>query len=251
MENEELQILEECGLSQNQAKVYLALLSLGSSTATSIIEKSKLHRPNVYDALDQLSKKGLVTHIIQDSTKYFQASSPDSLLNMIKEKETKMRFILPRLKLKEKFSEKKSKARVFEGINGIKAITEIILENLDSGENVLTFGIPRDVSEKMRTFLSNYHNLRIEKEITQYHIYNENAQERIELLNKMPFTKAAYLPKEYDSPSTTTIFGDYVSFFIWGDEPLAILIEDIRMAESYRNYFKLLWKIATDEELEL
>ena len=250
MENQKLRIVEECGLSQNQAKVYLALLGLGNSTATAVIEKSKLHRPNVYDALEQLIQKGLVTYVIQNNIKYFQANDPDSLLNLLKEKELKIESILPELKLKQKFAAK-TKAHIFEGISGIKAVTDIILENIDIKKSVLTFGIPNDVSEKMKNFLERYHNLRIEKEITQYHIYNENAQGRIHFLNKMPYTKAAFLPKEYDSPSTTTIFGNYVSFFIWGDEPLAILIEDERMAKSYTNYFKLLWRIAKNEELEL
>ena len=44
-------ILEEIGLSPNEAKIYTTLLGLGLSTVTSISNKCKLHRANVYDSL--------------------------------------------------------------------------------------------------------------------------------------------------------------------------------------------------------
>jgi len=50
-------ILSELGLSKNEIEVYLTLLELGTSTAVHIAKAAKLHRPNVYDALDRLSKK--------------------------------------------------------------------------------------------------------------------------------------------------------------------------------------------------
>ena len=80
--------------------------------------------------------------------------------------------------------------------------------------------------------------------VRQDHIYNENAKERIKYLNKMKLTTAQYLPKEYDSPATTTIYGNKVVFWIWSDEPLTLMIESQRMAEAYRKYFKLLLNLS-------
>ena len=58
-----LEILEEIGLSKNEAKIYLTLLDLGSATASKIADTSKMHRTTVYDALDRLVQKGIVSHI--------------------------------------------------------------------------------------------------------------------------------------------------------------------------------------------
>ena len=65
------QLLTSLGLSKNEAKVYLALLDLGSATAGKIAEKSKVHRTNVYDALERLIEKGVVTYIFKKDIKNY------------------------------------------------------------------------------------------------------------------------------------------------------------------------------------
>jgi len=80
-------VLGEIGLSKNEAKVYLALLELGSATVGNISKKSKVHRTNVYDSLTKLESKNLVNCIEKDGTKYFNARDPKEIMNLIKEKE--------------------------------------------------------------------------------------------------------------------------------------------------------------------
>lgn len=238
-----IKVLEDLGFSKNEAIVYLTLINLGSSTATAIADKSKLHRTTVYDVLDRLVEKGMTSYISKEDTKYFQASDPESLLGILKKREDQLKSIIPELKLSDDMAVSKDKAKIFEGIKGIKAITEDILVTCKEGDEVFTFGNPRETPNLMKSFIDLYHKRRIAKKITQIHIYNENAKERIEYLQKMEYTDAAFLPKEYDSPAATTVYGNKVAFFIWGDNPLAILIESKVVAESYRNYFKLLWKM--------
>jgi HTH-type transcriptional regulator, sugar sensing transcriptional regulator len=244
MDDKLLSVLEEIGLSKNEASIYLALLDLGSATATKIAERSKLHRTNVYDSLERLVKKGLVSYISKGETKYFTAAEPENFVGLLKQKEQNLADILPQLKLSRKLAEKKDSAHVYEGMAGIRAITEDILATIPEKGEVLTFGNPKNVSDLMKSFIDLYHKRRMEKKITQIHIYNENSKDRIKLLNAMPYTKAGYLPKEYDSPSSTTIYGNKVAFFIWSEPPLGIVIESERMAESYRKYFQLLWRLS-------
>jgi sugar-specific transcriptional regulator TrmB len=248
MDEKLVRALEDIGLSKNEALVYLTLLDTGSATATRIAELSRVHRTNVYDSLERLVKKGLVCYITKGETRYFNAADPESLSGMLKQKEEDFRAILPQLKLSRELAPSKDSASLFEGVAGIRAITEDILNCVPDGAEVLTFGNPRNTSQLMKGFIEFYHKRRIERKITQRHIYNENAKDRIGVLNSMPFTKAAYLPKEYDSPAATTVYGSKVAFFIWSEPPLGILIESERMAESYRNYFELLWKLAIKKD---
>jgi sugar-specific transcriptional regulator TrmB len=236
-------ILEDLGFSKNEVKVYISLLETGSATAGKIAEKSKVHRTNVYEALNRLIEKGVVSYIIKDGIKYFDANEPSSLIQVLKEKEEKLNQIIPELSVKKKLSEKRDVAHLMEGIQGVKAVTEDILRCVEDGGFVLTFGCPRDISKRMKGFIDSYHRRRISKKITQIHIYNENAKERIAYLNKLPYTKADYLPKKYNSPATTTIYDNKVSFWIWDEIPLVILIESKKMAEAYRRYFWLLWSL--------
>lgn len=237
-------VLEELGFSRNEAKIYLALLDLGSATATKISDKSRIHRTTVYDCLERLVKKGLASYIMKEDKKCFKAANPENLFGIIREKEELLKSVIPELKLSKRLAPEKLKASVYEGVNGIKAITEDVLATMKEGERVITFGNPKDTHIKMKSFVNIYHKRRIAKKVTQIHIYNEDAKERIAHLKKLPYTDAGFLPKKYDSPAATTIYNNKVAFFIWSEKPFGILVESEKMASAYRKYAELLWEMA-------
>jgi len=53
--------LEQFGLNKKQAKVYLAVLELGSATVNIISNKSGIARSSCYDILNSLIKKGIAS----------------------------------------------------------------------------------------------------------------------------------------------------------------------------------------------
>jgi sugar-specific transcriptional regulator TrmB len=242
--------LEEIGFSKNESKVYLTLLKLGPSSAGAIAEKSTVYRTNVYEALQRLIEKGLVSYVFRGHQKIFQSEDPSKILNIIKEKEESFKKILPQLNLNKKLSKNKEKVTMYEGANGIKAIMWDILKEKEEGNDfneVLTFGIPKDIVIRVRIFIKQYHQKRIKLKLYQKHLYDENAQKRIAFLNKMPYTEAAYLPNAFNSPATTVIYGNKIGFFIWSEPIMSILIESRRMAEMYRKYFYILYSVAIKE----
>lgn len=242
---DKLKVLEEIGLSKNEAIVYITLLDLGSATATKIADKSKLHRTTVYDVLDRLVEKGMASHILKKETKYFEAAEPESLLGILKQREENLLKVLPQLKLSNKMSESKAKATIFEGLAGVKTTMRQNLETLKDGDTFYVFGVPKNVTDLVgRPFLDWFHKKRIEKKVTMWHIYNEDAGERMKYMNSLPYTKARYFPPEYSNPVVTRIHGNKVVFVVWDENPMAVEIDDKRMADAYRKYFKLLWGLA-------
>ncbi len=245
--------LEEVGFSKNESKVYLTLLGLGPSQAGTIAEKSKVYRTNVYESLQRLIEKGLVSYIFKGHQKIFQAEDPSKILDIIKEKEESFRKILPSLNLNSKLSKTREKVTIYEGINGIKAILWDALkekEETNSFDEFLAFGVPKDTALRMRTFIKQYHKKRIALKLFQRHIYDEDAPRRIIYLNKMPLTEATYLKDSINSPATTVIYGKKVGFFIWSEPILGILIESQRMADMYKKYFWLLHSISIKSKEE-
>lgn len=67
---QKVQVLIDLGLTTAQAKVYLALVQNGISTAKIIAEISNVPRPEVYLSMDKLRKKGLVQTVIAKPSKY-------------------------------------------------------------------------------------------------------------------------------------------------------------------------------------
>lgn len=235
------QTLMEIGMTKNEAEAYLALLELGPSTVVEIANKCKLHRPNIYDSLQKLMEKGIVSIIFKEKIKYYQASDPSMLDKLLKEKELKLQGIMPDLYAIFNMKKTKSFANVYEGIN---AVTKILDGLLRHNDNILVYGIPKVAPDMVRFFIMNFHKRRIEQKITMKHIYNFNAMERIKLLNSMPYTEAKYAPSEVESLVATFVCGNEVTLIIWTETPKVIQIIDNEASESYRQYFNLLWKIA-------
>ncbi|MFH1211984.1 MAG: helix-turn-helix domain-containing protein, partial [Candidatus Woesearchaeota archaeon] len=67
-------VLREIGLSKNECRVYLSLIKLGSGTVQEISKKSNVHRANVYDVLNKLMEKGLVSYIIKKGKRLYQTT---------------------------------------------------------------------------------------------------------------------------------------------------------------------------------
>ena len=72
MEYEKIKVtLEKYGLSHNESKVYLTLLSLGSAMAGRIAKEAMMDRSSCYDALKKLLKAGLVSYAVEANRKLF------------------------------------------------------------------------------------------------------------------------------------------------------------------------------------
>jgi predicted transcriptional regulator len=233
---EKEEVLMELGLSINEAKVYVALVRLGANTAGKIANQCKLHRTNVYDALERLQEKGLVSFITQNDTKLFEAADPKSLPKLIEERQAKLEAIMPQLLLDKQMA-KSTSAHIHEGV---KAFRLMIFNILNYNKPISMFGIPKHASSTTN-FVDLFHKARTAKKIMMKHLYNENATERMEHLNKMPYTEAKYLPQQFNSPISTVICGDEVLFVHWDDPFTTIRIESKPLAEVYQNYFELLY----------
>lgn len=238
MEQQERALLD-AGLTKNETKVYLALVAGGRDPVARIADRSGVHRVNVYDALQGLQHKGLASEIQVGKKRQFVASPPEALRELLRKREERLNTIIPTLTAQ--FTRIENRTQTYEGLDGIKTILD---DMLLVGKDIVAFGIPKAMPDLLGGHLISFHRRRIEKNISIKHIYNENAQERIAHLNKLKGSKAKYLPPEYSVPATTVIYGDRVAFWIWSEQPFSVLIESEKMAEAYRKYFEILWKLA-------
>ena len=243
--------LEEIGLTKNEIKIYLALLELGLTTSGAIIKKTGIHTSKVYDGLERLSEKGLVTYIIKANTKHFKAVSPDRLLDFLEDKkkrieqqENEIKTILPELKLKQQLVGDETEAEIFKGWKGMDTVYRMLRDALKKGDLNLVFGASKGENEEMvRRFFNKHLKLMANKGIKQKIIYNENARENIEEQTKYPnLFKVKYL--ESATPAEINIWADKIMIVILRKTPTVILVSDQKVADSFRQYFEIMWKLA-------
>ncbi len=234
--------LRKLGLTENESKVYSALLELGSINAGEIIKKTKLHRNIVYDNLNKLIDKGLVSFVIIKNIKYFEITPSTELRNYIEkqkrevnEKEKVVNKILPEIE-KRRNIERKQEATIFKGKKALKTILQEITK---TKSEILIFGTGWGMKETMPIYYEQWHlNLRKNKIKARILLPKEKIGKFLK-----PFT-AKYLPEQNIIPSTIGIWEDKVLNIIWEEEPIAILIISNKASKSYKSYFEMLWKMA-------
>jgi len=236
-------MLEKFGLTDTEEKVYLVLLSVGSSSASEIIKKTLLHRTTVYDVLERLIGKGFASYVIQNKMKYYSATSPSRFLDIAleekqkaEEKQKLAEEVFKKIKLIKKETQIRSVAQIFIGVKGQKTVMNDIIEE---GKDFIEFGAEGKFSEDLPVYTEQWANGRIKKNIKAKIILTKGSQAPIWKMNQIKF-----ISKKYQSPASTFVYGNKTAIFIHENPMTIILIDSKKLTKSYRNYFNLLWKIA-------
>ncbi len=241
--------LKKFGLTEGEAKAYLALLKLGSSTVGPVVKESKISYSKVYEVLGRLLEKGIISYTMREKTKYFQAVEPNRLKEFLenKQKEIKdnlqiLNQILPNL---EKISDKKENqfAEIFVGINGLKTAYEIFLKDSKRGDTFKYFYVHEEkYSQIANDFYAKEFLFFKQKGIKLKGIASRELK-KSKHYNKPPkFIQMKFV--DFPLPSTIDIYKNKVLITAWREKPFVYLITSKEIAENFENYFDTLWKLA-------
>src|SRR3989344_5217335 len=121
--------LEELGLTKNEISIYLFLLKRGSNTTGPIIKETGVANSRVYESLNSLIKKGLVSYNIQKDSKYFNAEDPKKLLEKEEERKKKIDSLIPELLKMRSKADVSTTSAIYEGYEGFKTAFKKIIDD--------------------------------------------------------------------------------------------------------------------------
>jgi len=236
--------LSEAGLTKNEAKVYLALIKLGSANAAEITKHSHVHRVNVYDVLERLREKGLISTIMQAQKRIYEAANPKQLIQLLKQKEEAIALALPQLEQEFKSKKEKQQVHHFFGTEGVMRAYHMMME-----QNETIYGIGG--SGLNRKYLQHRHEMfnkeRIKKKIGVKAIYYEFTRENKSLNSNEPYREFRYIPNKFKTIGMVDICGDLtVNLLPIEGNIMAIVIENRIMADTYRKFFDFMWQYAKE-----
>lgn len=235
-------VLEDLGLSNAEARVYVCLLEKGSCQSGKIIDSTNLQSSTVYHVLGSLLEKGLVGFILRGKTKFFQAQDPESFLVFLEEKKRRFNEFLPLLRERQKEGFVKQSASVFQGANGLKAAFNQMLSTLKKGGEYCVFQFPNDAlfDEKIILFLRNYHLRRAAKGVRVRLLALDNCRQVIKkIFHDVPLTKIRFL-REF-APTGITLYENNVMILDLDEPQTAFLISSKSVYESYKKFFEEKW----------
>lgn len=226
--------LRDAGLTENEEKIYLALIEIGPNQAGRISRKTGLHRRTVYDVTETLIKKGFVGYILENNRRVFSAVNPQRIIDSMEQKKEQLMPFISDLAQKFKTTKKKESTNFYKGKNGLKMVFE---SQLDYPE-ILILGANRKAYEKMPYYFKWFNERRKEKKVKIRVITSDRT------IQPKILAETRYLAEKYADHMVINIYGNNVAMILWSNNPFAIVVEQEEFASGYKKYFELLWKIA-------
>ncbi|MBS3123803.1 hypothetical protein J4437_04160 [Candidatus Woesearchaeota archaeon] len=237
-------LLENTGLTKNEAAAYLALLKNGKSTSYKIVREAKMSSGKIYETLDKLQQKGLIKSILENGVKHFTANDPEALFEYLKqkeqaiiEKEKELHKILPNLKdlrIKEEIEE-------VGLISGFRGISPLVYKALENAKSIKIMGVSSTKNVKFNNFWKNWHRERILKKKKAQIIFSDKGSDYWKFFKKLELTEV----KEslIISPSAIMIIDEQSFIFSYDQELKCIHIVSESIAKSFSGFFDSIWKI--------
>lgn len=244
-------LLKQLNFSEKESLVYLALLEVGSGKANDLAKKTDLNRTTVYDILETLMQRGLISKYKKGASTFFNALDPKHLLNYLeRDKEEKIKEIekqkskvselLPQLiSLQSLYGKTRPKVQFFEGEKGIREAYE---DTLKSKEIILAYANVETMHKGLPNFFPEYYKRRTANKIFIRAIIPRNklSVERSKV-NQEEMRDTRFLPEtDMTFSPEINIYNNKILIASW-KEKIAIVIESKELADLQKLTFNLLW----------
>jgi len=237
MNNEIKSALSEMGLSDKESAVYLALVESGEAPVNKIVQLTDLNRVTVYPVIQGLLNKGFVSKFSLDKKSHFRAIEPKQILTILKEKEQKIKSVLPLIEERVNKIGESTSVEIFKGEKGFSSFLEKLYS---SGENELwAYGNGEDIEKRMINLSMNARNLRITNKIKLNVVINKLTKDYTIVEKYKEFTKVR----------TNEELNDFNIYVIFGKSIVGIqeLTKDINCIiiknEEIAKYHKVIYDL--------
>ncbi|MBI2410495.1 MAG: hypothetical protein HYV32_01180 [Candidatus Kerfeldbacteria bacterium] len=247
-----LELLQNLGLSKNEAQIYETLLEFGEATVSKIAIETNINRRNIYDVLNRMMDKGLVFPILQKGESNYKPVDPDKLLELLKEKETELQKSLPDLQKLYRATPKENEVYIYKGPEGWKNYMRDMLRIGEPAYFIAAKGGWLD--ERVKHFYPQFLKEAKRKNIEFYHLFDWEVQDQLPEILKDITKNYKFLPNGYSAPGgAIDIFGDQVNIISniqiggFDDEDFSFtVIVNQQIADSFRIWFKYMWDFCPD-----
>lgn len=256
MNEQLLRQLEDMGLSEKEAKVYVASLMLGPATVQQISTQADIKRVTTYVILESLANLGLVSQTSHGKKTYFTAEEPASLKRLLDKKEEELvdqrkNFdgLLPELASLQSIPAESPTVKFYDGAEGIRTIMTSFLEqhkgNRDKAIHAFSnldqlYAFFPDIEENA----ANPERLRTG--YTSKFIYTTKRGPVLKETDNLRNRESRYVPIEkYPLNGDITVVGSHILMLSFSSaKPIAVSLESIEIADGLRAIFSLAWDAA-------
>jgi sugar-specific transcriptional regulator TrmB len=237
-------VLEGLGFEVRETQVYLVLVELGASLATTVSRRTGINRSSVYIILESLKKKSVVSSLFIRGVMYFQAVSPSELFLIYERKLLSYKEKIPFLESLNRFSLLNPKVQVFEGREGLIKVLEDTLRAAD--DYILVYAdVTEVINSSISDFLPTYIKRRIEKKLIVKGIFCDSPDSlHFKSRESSELREVNLLPRDlFPFENEINIYDNKFSMVSYKDD-IGVIIESESIANTQKMIFNICWEFA-------
>ncbi|MEK6934756.1 MAG: helix-turn-helix domain-containing protein [Nanoarchaeota archaeon] len=234
------QALREFGLTDKESEVYLTLLPLGSVNLQELAKRIDLPRTTIYNTLNYLYTKGLISKIVKGHITYFEAVNPEKLIDTLNQKKEIILSVLPELESLKKEIKESSGVEIYEGFKGISTILADIFKEK---QQTYYFGSYSKSVEILKHLPEHFRVLRITKKIPAKIVIDPYDEETFHKSSYKKITEIRFVESLKNFPCMIFIYGNKVAIYTVEGELIGIIIKNKEFSQAMKIIFNLYWKL--------
>lgn len=236
------EILTNLGLTENEASVYLANLSLGPTTVLKIAKVAEQRRTTVYSVVESLKAKGLIHIEPKGFKQLYVAEHPDKLKNMLDVKKNSLERALPQFEALYNLKGGESTIKYYEGLESIKTIYDTILAPLKPNDDYLVMGDLEKFFNLDKKYFDDFLEKRIKSPAKARLISTDSEQARyMQKFAKNMNHEVRILPQTSKLSVDVMIVPQKVTIFNLNEPLSAVSLENKAMIEMHKQLFEIIW----------
>lgn len=240
-------LLKQAGLSNSEINVYLSADIGEQKTSAEIVKLSKLPRPTVMAALDELERLGLCKTAKRDGRSLFYVMQlPAALQGFIGQKVRDLDNLMENL---GELSKPLSDLHTQEA-KGVEAVQGLIDNALFCRSRSWLIIAPKDnaLAHMPKNYTEYFKRTRRERQIQSQTLWAEADKQDHLGLYDLIMRKPRYIPKDIakDVPSLILAFDDSLLIIDGTNQPTAIMITSSAVARTFKLIFELAWRSLRD-----
>jgi SAM-dependent methyltransferase/predicted DNA-binding transcriptional regulator len=235
-------ILLSIGLTENESLVYLAGLSLGSTTILKLARSSGLKRTTVYSVVEDLKRRGLMNIEMRGFKKLYSVESPEKLEHILEERKETFKKELPEFLALYNLKGEDGVIRYYEGLEAIKGIYMGFLDEMRPHDDYLVVANQEKWFNLDPKFFLKYKEERAKKNVKTRLLFQDSPVAREhKKFQKNWNENVKILPQGTKLNTDLVIMPSKVIVFSLDVPLVAFVIENKNFVSMQKEMFELLW----------
>lgn len=244
MADQLIEALKGVGLSEEEARLYLAALKSGEASLSELAHKAQIPRTSAYALTKNLCEKGFLGVFVKRKRRFFVPSPPHKIIASQLEKAETFASLGAGFEALRATPPHVPRLFVFEGKEGVREIFHMIL---DEKRPFMAITCIEDMQHVAHEYFEEFIRRRIAQRLRIQLLTNRSpASLELKRSDAEALRQTRFVPAEYRFHTASYIFGNKVAILSLKQEPVVgVIIDDPGIAATHRMYFELIWNRAS------